>query len=84
MEDLAEQIAARVGQVLERRGLVERDIENAWLAARAEPGPLDDLIGSSRKRRKKMTTRTEPRAVAWAAWTCRRSGNARYCQALDV
>jgi len=45
LEDLAEQIAARVGQVLERRGLVERDIENAWLAAGAEPGPLDDLIG---------------------------------------
>ena len=47
LEDLAEQIAARVGQVLERRGLVERDIENAWLAAGAEPGPLDDLIGHS-------------------------------------
>jgi hypothetical protein len=25
----------------------ERDIENAWLAAGAEPGPLDDLIGHS-------------------------------------
>jgi len=41
------QIAARVGQVLERRGLVERDIENAWLTTGAEPGPLDDLIGQS-------------------------------------
>jgi hypothetical protein len=30
--------------VLERRGLIERDIENAWLAAGAEPGPLDDLM----------------------------------------
>jgi hypothetical protein len=29
------------------RGLIERDIENAWLAAGAEPGPLDDLIGHS-------------------------------------
>jgi hypothetical protein len=44
---LVEQIAARVGQVLEKRGLIERDIENAWLAAGAEPGPLDDLIGHS-------------------------------------
>jgi hypothetical protein len=25
--------------------LIERDIENAWLSAGAEPGPLDDLIG---------------------------------------
>ena len=28
LQDLAEQIAARVGQVLERRGLVERDIQS--------------------------------------------------------
>jgi len=44
---LVEQIAARVGEALERRGLIERDIENAWLSAGAEPGPLDDLIGHS-------------------------------------
>jgi ribosomal protein S27E len=44
---LVEQIAAGVGQVLERRGLIERDIENAWLAAGAEPGPLDDVLGHS-------------------------------------
>lgn len=47
LQSLVERIAARVGQVLERRGLIERDIENAWLAAGAEPGPLDDLIGHS-------------------------------------
>jgi hypothetical protein len=47
LQRLVEQIAAGVGQVLERRGLIERDIENAWLAAGAEPGPLDDLIGHS-------------------------------------
>jgi hypothetical protein len=47
LQELVEQIAARVGQVLERRGLIERDIENAWRAAGAEPGPLDDLIGHS-------------------------------------
>jgi hypothetical protein len=29
LQELVEQIAARVGQVLERRGLIERDIENA-------------------------------------------------------
>jgi ribosomal protein S27E len=44
LQALVEQIAAGVGQVLERRGLIERDIENAWLAAGAEPGPLDDLM----------------------------------------
>jgi len=83
LEDLAERIAARVGQVLERRGLVERDIENARLAAGAEPGPLDDLIGHSityriavdpRAGQKLFTLQTVPP----------RSGNARYCQARDV
>jgi hypothetical protein len=33
LQKLVEQIAARVGQVLERRGLIERDIENAWLSS---------------------------------------------------
>jgi hypothetical protein len=47
LQGLVEQIAARVGQVLEKRGLIERDIENAWLGAGAEPGPPDDLIGHS-------------------------------------
>ena len=37
LQGLLEQIAARVGQALEKRGLIERDIENA----------LDDLIGHS-------------------------------------
>jgi hypothetical protein len=31
LQTLVEAIATRVGRVLERRGLVERDIENAWL-----------------------------------------------------
>jgi hypothetical protein len=44
---LVEQIAARVGQVLKRRGVIERDIENAWLAGDFQAGPLDDLIGHS-------------------------------------
>ena len=47
LQGLVEQIAAQIGRVLERRGLIGRDIENAWLAADAEPGPLDDLIGHS-------------------------------------
>ena len=47
LQGLLEQIAARVGQALEKRGLIERDIENAWLSAGAEPGPLDDLIEHS-------------------------------------
>src|SRR5690606_14853039 len=44
---LVQQIAARVGRLLERRGMVERDMENAWLASHGEAGPLDDLIGHS-------------------------------------
>ena len=47
LQGLLEQIAARVGQALEKRGLIERDIENAWLSAGVEPGPLDDLTGHS-------------------------------------
>jgi hypothetical protein len=44
---LVQQIATRIGKVLEQRGLVERDLENAWLANQGEGGPLDDLIGHS-------------------------------------
>jgi hypothetical protein len=47
LQRLVEQVGAQVGQVLERRGLIERDIENAWLATDFEAGPLDDLIGHS-------------------------------------
>ena len=38
-------IAERVGRLLERRGLVERDMENAWLTTDGPGGPRDDLIG---------------------------------------
>ena len=47
LQKLVEQIAARVGHMLERRGLIERDVENAWLSSGAEPGLLDDLLGHS-------------------------------------
>lgn len=47
LQELVERIAARIGRALERRGLVERDLENAWLAADTEAGPLDDLLGHS-------------------------------------
>lgn len=47
MQRLIKQLAVSVGRVLERRDLVERDIEIVWLAAGVEPGPLDDLIGYS-------------------------------------
>ena len=36
-----------MGRALERRGLVERDLENAWLSADTEAGPLGDLLGHS-------------------------------------
>lgn len=47
LQVVVQQIAERVGHVLERRGLVERDMENAWVAGDGEAGPLDDLIGPS-------------------------------------
>jgi hypothetical protein len=31
--------------LLAQRGLVERDMENAWLTVDGPGGPLDDLIG---------------------------------------
>jgi len=48
LQALLQCIAARIGLMLEKRGLIERDIENAWLSADvAFAGPLDDLIGHS-------------------------------------
>jgi hypothetical protein len=47
LQGLVEQIAARIGRALERSGLVERDLENAWLATDTQAGPLDDLLGHS-------------------------------------
>jgi Putative transposase len=44
---LVQQIADRIGRLLEKRGLVERDMENAWLITDGPGGPLDDLIGHS-------------------------------------
>jgi hypothetical protein len=47
LQILVEQIAQRIGRTLERCGLIERDMENAWLANFTEAGPLDDLLGHS-------------------------------------
>ena len=44
---LVQQIAGRIGQTLERRGLIERDMENTWLAGDGPTGPLDDPLGHS-------------------------------------
>jgi hypothetical protein len=55
LQGLVEQIAARVGQVLERRGLIERDIENAWLgAARAGGFSLHGGLDISAREREKL------------------------------
>ena len=32
LSELVQRIAARIGRMLEQRGLIERDMENAWLA----------------------------------------------------
>jgi hypothetical protein len=47
LQVLVQQIASRVGRLPERRGIIERNIENAWLAGDGEAGSLDDLIGHS-------------------------------------
>jgi ribosomal protein S27E len=47
LQALVQQIAARIGRVREQRGLIERDMQNAWLAMQGEGGALDDLIGYS-------------------------------------
>lgn len=47
LQGLVERIAAQVGEVLERRGLIERDLENAWLSLDGEAGALDDVLGHS-------------------------------------
>jgi Putative transposase len=47
LRQLVEQVGAQVGQALERRGLIERDIDNGWLATDFEACPLDDRIGHS-------------------------------------
>ena len=47
LQILVEHIAERIGLALEKQSLVERDIENAWLAEDGEGGPLDDLLGHS-------------------------------------
>ena len=63
-------IARRVGRFLERRGLLERDVENSYPAGEAaESGPLDQLLGHSityriavgpRQGRKVLTLQTLP------------------------
>ena len=48
LTQLAHTIAHRLGRFLERRGLLERDVENSYLAGEAvEAGPLDQLLGHS-------------------------------------
>ena len=70
MQQLVQEIAERIGGVLEKRSLIERNSENAWLSGNgSEVGPLDDLIGHSityriavgpRTWRKRFTLRTLP------------------------
>ena len=47
LQELVQQIAERIGRLLEKSGLIERDMENAWLTADGSGGALDDLIGHS-------------------------------------
>jgi len=66
LQELVQRIAARTGKVLEKRGLVERDMENAWLVMQGVGGPLDEEIGHS------ITYRGEvgPRARARSCSRC--------------
>lgn len=48
LTQLAHAIAQRIGRFLERQGLLERDIENSYLAADAvEMGSMEQLLGHS-------------------------------------
>jgi ribosomal protein S27E len=48
LHSLVQHIAERIGRLLEQRGLIERDCENAWLRGDpAQAGALDDLVGHS-------------------------------------
>ena len=45
---LTQTLAHRIGRYLERQGLLERDVENSYLAGEAmEAGPMEQLLGSS-------------------------------------
>ena len=61
LQRLVEQSDSRVGQLLERRRLIERDMENAWFTAGAEPGPLDVLLSHSITYRTAMGSRARQR-----------------------
>ena len=75
---LVQQIAERIGRPLEKRTLVERDMENAWLTTDGPGGPLDDLIGHSITYRIAVGPRAGQKAVhaaesaahrwPWTAW----------------
>ena len=46
LQALVQPLAERIGGLLERRGLIERDAESAWLSGEVAPGgSLDELIG---------------------------------------
>ena len=73
LEALTDTLARRIGRLLERRGLVERDAENAWLAGdeNVEPAAIDTLRAASityrvaigpHRGRKAFTVRTLPPA----------------------
>jgi hypothetical protein len=48
LQALVERVASCIGRLLEQRGMVERDSENAWLLADATgSGTLDDLLSHS-------------------------------------
>ncbi len=47
LSQLADAIARRVGRFLERRGLLERDAENSWLAGDDIDDPMNSVLGHS-------------------------------------
>ncbi len=46
LQALVRQMAERIGGLLEKRGLIERDVESSWLSGEpVQGGSLDELIG---------------------------------------
>jgi hypothetical protein len=80
LQELVQRIAERIGKVLEQRGLVERDMENAWLATQGEGGPreLDEakpaflpaLVMTPAAAR--SSTNTTPESARWIRSSCSR------------
>ena len=91
LDALTRTLAHRIGRLLERRGLVERDAENVWLADDdgVEPAPMDSLrrarggAARGRRRRPGRDDRTVNGSVPGRGVTPRLLGSVRVVRSVD-